>query len=241
MSSYIDMMAKLGVSYLHQGGLISTKKLLKNMHIKNSHHVLDVGCGTGATAHYLNKKFGCNVIGIDISKDMIKKARKNENDKVKFLIGDATNLDFEDKKFDIILCESVLAYINKNKALKEFRRVLKNKGFFGSIEWTWLKESNEVIQEKTKIVLDLPVKILKKNEWESLYSLYFSNLKSEVFQYGMGNKYILKKLFSQGIDFFKIVYGGTTNPDIKESVSKVKRHFESYGDYIGYGIYICKK
>jgi len=38
--------------------------------------VLDVGCGYGRTACYLAKKYGCKVVGIDISETMIEEARK---------------------------------------------------------------------------------------------------------------------------------------------------------------------
>ena len=76
MKSYIDLMAEIGVSYLHQDGLNSTKKMLNKIGIKETDRVLDVGCGTGGTARYLNKKYGCEVVGIDICKEMIGKLDK---------------------------------------------------------------------------------------------------------------------------------------------------------------------
>ena len=47
MKSYIDLMAEIGVSYLHQDGLNSTKKILDEIEIKKTDKVLDVGCGIG--------------------------------------------------------------------------------------------------------------------------------------------------------------------------------------------------
>ena len=59
--------------------------------------VLDVACGPGHDVSYLNKK-GLDCIGIDLSKEMIKLAKKNIIGKFKFM--DIFNLEFNNKSFN---------------------------------------------------------------------------------------------------------------------------------------------
>ena len=62
------------------------------------------------------KKYGCRVIGIDFSDAMInrllEKARgQGVDEHVEFRLADIGDLPFEDGEFDMVLGESVLAFI----------------------------------------------------------------------------------------------------------------------------------
>jgi SAM-dependent methyltransferase len=54
--------------------------------------VLDVGCGTGATAAQLVERGAAQVLGLDLSVPMIDAARESANEHVQFEVGDAKNL-----------------------------------------------------------------------------------------------------------------------------------------------------
>jgi len=76
--------------------------------------ILDIGCGTGHHVASLGSK-GLDVIGIDISPSMIKKAKENFPD-YKFNVGDATNGSlFEPNSFTHILCMYFTIYYFKDK------------------------------------------------------------------------------------------------------------------------------
>lgn len=76
--------------------------------------ILDVGCGTGHHVASLGSK-GLDVIGIDISPSMIKKAKENFPD-YKFNIGDALDGNtFEPNSFTHILCMYFTIYYFKDK------------------------------------------------------------------------------------------------------------------------------
>jgi SAM-dependent methyltransferase len=76
--------------------------------------ILDVGCGTGHHVASLGSK-GLDVIGIDISQSMIKKAKENFPD-YKFNVGDALDGNtFEPNSFTHILCMYFTIYYFKDK------------------------------------------------------------------------------------------------------------------------------
>ena len=95
--------------------------------------VLEVGCGAGRMAKAI--KFyrpDLEVLGIDISKRAISEAKLNSQG-VKFLVGDAYQLPFEDKSFEAVLMFDLLEHLEEPlEALREVKRVLKPKGIFSS-------------------------------------------------------------------------------------------------------------
>jgi len=93
--------------------------------------ILDVATGTGKQAFAFAKK-GHEVVGIDLSKHMLKVAvKKNKYENVRFQVADATKLPFEDNRFDVscvsfALHDMILTV--REKTLKEMRRVTKTNG-----------------------------------------------------------------------------------------------------------------
>jgi SAM-dependent methyltransferase len=77
--------------------------------------ILDIGCGTGHHVASLGSK-GLDVIGIDSSVSMIKKAKENFPD-YKFEVADATNgSTFQPETFTHILCMYFTIYYIKDKS-----------------------------------------------------------------------------------------------------------------------------
>jgi len=99
--------------------------------LKKGARVLDVGCGTGKFAFRLSGVTrGVKIHGIDISKEMIDKAKSKLRDEpIEFDVGDVENLPYKSDTFDIITCSnSFHHYPNQKKAVSEMRRVLKKDG-----------------------------------------------------------------------------------------------------------------
>lgn len=92
--------------------------------------ILDIGCGTGNHVDLLNKKH-YEVIGIDQSKDMIKKA-KLKFPKCEFINNNFFNNDFEYNSFTHILCLGRTIYEIKNKQefFEKCYSLLNYKGYF---------------------------------------------------------------------------------------------------------------
>ncbi len=96
--------------------------------------ILDVGCGSGVPTIELAKLSDGEIIGIDINQSLLDKLnRKIEEEgfssRVKTVKCSLFEIDFPDESFDIIWAEGSIWIIGFEKGLKEWRRLLKPKGF----------------------------------------------------------------------------------------------------------------
>jgi arsenite methyltransferase len=129
----------------HIGGVRATEELAALCHIGEGSYVLDVGCGAGATACFLAKRYGCRVVGVDIKAGMIDRSnerakREGVADRVEFRVADAQDLPFENDLYDAVITESTTAFPeDKQRAVKEYARVTRSGGYVGLNESTWLK------------------------------------------------------------------------------------------------------
>lgn len=91
--------------------------------------LLDIGASTGIIDNVLSKSFK-KVVGIDIDKKAIEFAKKNFKRKnLIFEIGDAINLPFKNKSFDVVVCMHVYEHVpDQQKLFGEIYRVLKPGG-----------------------------------------------------------------------------------------------------------------
>lgn len=94
---------------------------------------LDFGCGAGRSTRFM-QKFGFTATGVDISADMLKKARELDPIGDYRLIADGDLGEFEDNTCDLVLSAFTFDNIpeeeTKVKILKEIRRILNNDGRF---------------------------------------------------------------------------------------------------------------
>jgi ubiquinone/menaquinone biosynthesis C-methylase UbiE len=156
MYDYFEIQAKIGITK-HMGGLEATQKLLKWCKVDNSDLVLVVAKGMGyQPLNSMNDWLNC--IGIDLSEDMVIMAReklKSSETGVKFVVGNAENLEFSDNRFDVIISESVTGFTDKTKSIPEYHRVLKHGGFLGLNEVTWISNPSREVDEYCRRVMGL--------------------------------------------------------------------------------------
>ena len=105
------------------------------VNLKEGEVVLDLGCGAGLDLYFYAKSVGRNgkVYGLDISQDMIDKAKKNISSvgisNVEFICGSSDNIPFEDGFFDIVASNGIYNLSpDKEKVMAEVYRVLKPGG-----------------------------------------------------------------------------------------------------------------
>lgn len=141
----------LGIVILHPGGLEITGELAELCHIGKNTKVLDIASGTGESAFYLVQSFGCHVTGIDISDSMIKRARKKAIDTgiiIKFKKGDAHDLGFDDNTFDVVISECTVSFLNKEQAIGEMVRVVRQGGSVGIHDIYWKESASEHMKSR---------------------------------------------------------------------------------------------
>jgi 2-polyprenyl-3-methyl-5-hydroxy-6-metoxy-1,4-benzoquinol methylase len=99
--------------------------------------ILDIGCGTGRHDIELAQR-GYNVTGIDLSQEMLEKAKQNallKNVSINFVCADARSLSFENE-FDVVLmiCEGGFPLMETDEMnysiLQSARKALKKNGKF---------------------------------------------------------------------------------------------------------------
>ena len=96
-------------------------------------HLLDAGCGIGATSVYINQHSGCAVTGITLSPVQVALAShlaaRSGKAGMQFVSGDYANSGFADQSFSHILAsESFCHAPDKPAVLKEMARLLKPGG-----------------------------------------------------------------------------------------------------------------
>ncbi len=131
----------LGDSY-HPGRLQLTERLGTMLDLQPGHLVLDVASGLGISAIYLAQRFGCQVVGVDFSGQIVEQASANAAEAgisqlVQFKQGDAERLPFEDGSFDALICECAFCtFPSKPQAASQFARVLRPGGRIGLSDLT---------------------------------------------------------------------------------------------------------
>ena len=144
-ATYLDFQAEVGITK-HVGGFAATDELIFLCHIADAKEVLNVGCGIGVGVAYIARKFGCRVVGVDISEKMIewshlRACEEGVEDKVDLRVASVLDLPFEDDRFDAVMVESVLAFVDdKSRAIRECIRVTRPGGYVGLNESFWAKE-----------------------------------------------------------------------------------------------------
>jgi arsenite methyltransferase len=114
---------------LHPGGERLTRRLAQLAGIERGQRVLDIACGSGATALLLARDLGCEVVGVDLGAQAIERATDAARAaglaaRVRFVLGDAEELPFPDAGFDAVLSEcSLCTFPDKQRAIAEMARV----------------------------------------------------------------------------------------------------------------------
>lgn len=105
----------------------SINKMLTTNNVGLKGNVLDAGCGSGLFTKYM-KTDDMKLYGCDISEAMLDLARKTESYHDLRVTDLYDKQPYEDGHFDFILACGVLGYVESNKPLMEFRRLLKPGG-----------------------------------------------------------------------------------------------------------------
>jgi len=106
-----------------------TLQRIFNKYGSGIHRILDVGCGTGLHSNILYN-MGCEVTGIDTSKDMIDIA-KSKNSDIEFINGDIYSIGSNRKYDSVISMWNVMGYVPYiDDFISKVSDIIKSEGLF---------------------------------------------------------------------------------------------------------------
>jgi ubiquinone/menaquinone biosynthesis C-methylase UbiE len=199
-----------------------TEKYLSKV-IKKTSKVLEVGCATGYYAMQFHDK--CKqYIGLDIVpkyiNDLNNKVKRKGIKNVTGVVGDATDVHFEDNSFDVVLLLGPMYHLDKksrDKAILEAKRVCKPNGV---IVWAYLNkvavfsglvatyEYREVISKEILAQI-----VDKGQDKEGIF--HYSTPEEQVALAGKNNLEVLRHIGLDGVGSHSKVVKSMTARDFK--------------------------
>ena len=171
------------------------KHAIAYMDIKPGDRVLDVGVGTGLSLPLFPKH--CKVVGIDLSTEMLKKAKEkittNRLDHIKVMGMDAMRAGFADNSFDKVFISHVVSVVpDPFKMMAEVRRICRKDGQVVIVNH--FKSRNKLL-EKLECVMN---PFFEKIGWRT-------DLGLNEFIDGSG-LYVTRQYMLKRLDFWHIVF-----------------------------------
>jgi len=128
----------------HGGRDAYTEKAFRMLAAPGKPRILDIGCGTGTPTLALARLTGGEIIGIDITPPMIDEFKQkieaaHLSHRVTARKLSMLEMDFPDESFDIIWAEGSVYNIGFDRALQEWRRLIRPGGFLVIHEAVWLE------------------------------------------------------------------------------------------------------
>lgn len=139
-ASFLDPTMTYSSAYFYKDGLTleeaqyaKYERLCRQLHLKPTDHVLEIGSGWGGNAIYMAKTYGCKVTSLTISEEQLKLARERVaaaglSDRVQILMKDYRHMEGQ---FDKIVSVEMLEAVGHKYLDEYFRRcheLLKKSG-----------------------------------------------------------------------------------------------------------------
>ena len=122
-----------GKDFISPGGRAMAAELIGQLGLKPGQRVLDVGCGVGGSAFLMAKDYGVQVDGIDLSKNMLERARRKRSvygldQQVELEYGDCLAID-RPGQYDAVYSRDVFLHIaDKSRLFKVLLDALRPGG-----------------------------------------------------------------------------------------------------------------
>lgn len=212
------------------GGINTVKTICRNAFILPSHKILEIGTSTGFTAIEVAKLTGAKVTGIDINPTSLQEATHRAKlmgveRKIKFEINDATDLPYSSRFFDLVFCGNVTSYLsNRDKALSEYIRVLKNGGTLAAVPMYYLRRPSDHLINLVSEAIKFRINPEFRKDWAKFFdraplTAYFS----QDYKFDRINNSTIERFT---LDILSRPHLNEMNPETRERLS------EKYSDQI---------
>ncbi|MEA3281121.1 MAG: class I SAM-dependent methyltransferase [Euryarchaeota archaeon] len=129
------------------GGEENLRRLtISKMNLKHGQKVLDVCCGTGTLCAMIAEVVGGDgeVVGVDLSENMLKKAENKSGDTIQFCYANAEKIPYADGYFDrasVTFGLHEMPHSVRMNVLREMRRMLKPGGRITVLDYSYPKRT----------------------------------------------------------------------------------------------------
>jgi len=129
-----------GEGFMAPGGTGNVSRMVEGMRPRGK-NILDIGCGIGGPACYLANEYGAHVVGIDLEKPLIERAKRlavkmNVGEFIEFQQVAGNGLPFDNNSFDIVMSSGALTQTeDKPGMFRECFRVLRDGGYITCYDW----------------------------------------------------------------------------------------------------------
>lgn len=179
--------------------------LAKHLKLESNSKVLDLACGKGRHAVYLNK-LGFEVLGLDLSENSISQACEFSNERLKFLAHDMRE-SFPKKSFDVVFnLFTSFGYFNDSKqdlkTLNNIKDALKPKGYFVFDFLNIQYIENNLVSNEEKLVDGIYFNLKRYFKRGSLYKNIKFNIGSQEYEY---TERVDSLKYHHLLEYFKVV------------------------------------
>lgn len=240
------LMYECGLEVLHPGGQQKTDEMARACQVGPGTRVLDIGGGRGTTACRLARAYGCTVVAIDASPDMVAAARRHVADQgltglVSVQLADAHELPFTSGSFDVVLIECVTTLLDRDRAFREFTRVLTAGGRLGDLEMTYQREASP---EYSRALADAwgGFTTMPLPGWRSLFHAHgLQVVQVDDFSERVGNMghTMMRELGPAGV--LKLTAKLLLHPAVAVAMLRWERIFRRGEGILGYGFVVGRK
>jgi len=202
--------------YAHAGEAEAINIVFKDIPKDTDRFLLDVGCGRGGTAQYVQRGGWGRVLGIDTDSDSITYAKKTYPD-VEFIVCDAMNLGRDlSRQFDIIYLFNVLYVLSNHRgALEQLRKLSPESGRLVIFDYLLKPQGRKNFPFKEWNPLDLSIiqslfpatgwRIVKTDDISELYKKWYKKLVSRI---ETSSEKIIALAGEEWLDFVRSFYQG---------------------------------
>jgi ubiquinone/menaquinone biosynthesis C-methylase UbiE len=124
--------------------LAFTRKAFRMLPELGNPRILDVGCGQGGPTLELARLSGGQVTGLDIDQaaldELVRRAgEEGLSGRIQVVQGSMFDMEFADESFDVIWSEGSMWVLGFERALGEWQRFIRPRGFLVVHEMAWLR------------------------------------------------------------------------------------------------------
>ena len=188
--SYNELIGLVRETNRTPGGTQAILEIARQCFLNPSKKILEIGTSTGTTAIEIAQLTSCHITGIDINEQSLTEAKNRAKlkkvDKLcTFIKDDATKLSFPDESFDVVFCGNVTSLVsNREKALKEYARVLKQGGLLAAIPMYYVKKPSDKLVNDVSQAIQVPITPQYKEDWKMFFEVSpFEKLSQSDFEF----------------------------------------------------------